>query len=38
VLRRLADLGVDADDADDLRLDKQLLTLVASLIAVMSFA
>jgi guanylate cyclase len=37
-LQRLADLGVDADDADDVRLDKEILTLVTSLIAVMSVA
>ena len=37
-LQRLADLGVDAGDAEDVRLDKGLLTLVTSLIAVMSFA
>ena len=37
-LQRLADLGVDADDTDDVRLDKGMLTLVVSLIAVMSFA
>jgi class 3 adenylate cyclase len=38
VFQRLAGLGVDADDPEDVRLDKGMLTLVASLIAVMSFA
>lgn len=37
-LRRLAEIGVAPDDPDDLRLDKAMLTLVTSLIAVMSFA
>jgi adenylate cyclase len=37
-LQRLADLGVDADDAEHLSLDKRILTLVTSLFAVMSFA
>ena len=36
-LQRLADLGVDADDAEDVRLEKGMFTLVVSLIAVMSF-
>ena len=37
-LQRLAALAVDVDDPEDLRLDKGMLTLVSSLIAVMSFA
>jgi guanylate cyclase len=36
--QRLADLGVDADDPDDVRLDKAMLTLVASLLAAMACA
>ena len=36
--QRLAGLGVDPGDPEDVRLDKAMLTLVASLIAVMSFA
>jgi len=38
VFQRLAGLGVDADDSDDVRLDKAMVTLVSSLIAAMSFA
>ena len=38
VLQRLAAVGVDVDDADDVRLDKAMLTLISCLIAVMSFA
>ena len=38
VLQRLARLGIDADDADDVRLDKAMLTLVASLLAAMACA
>jgi adenylate cyclase len=37
-LQRLASLGADAGDPEDLRLDKAMLTIVTSLIAVMSFA
>src|SRR5689334_17546312 len=37
-LQRLASLGVDVADEEDLRLDKGMLTLVSSLIALMSFA
>ena len=35
-LQQLAAVGVDAEDPDDLRLDKAMLTLVSSLLAVMS--
>ena len=38
VFQRLAGLGADAEDPDDVRLDKGIVTLVASLIAAMSFA
>jgi len=38
VFQRLAGLGVDADDPEDVRLDKAMLTLVASLLAAMAFA
>ena len=38
VVQRLAGLGVDAADAEDLRLDKAMFTLVSSLIGLMSFA
>jgi adenylate cyclase len=38
VFQRLAGLGVDADDPDDVRLDKAMVTLVASLLAAMSCA
>ena len=37
-LQRLAAIGVAVEDPDDVRLDKGMLTLVSSLIAVMSFA
>jgi adenylate cyclase len=37
-LQRLAAVGVDVGDPDDLRLDKAALTLVSCLIAAMSFA
>ena len=37
-LRRLAAIGVDVEDPDEVRLDKGMLTLVSSLIAVMSSA
>jgi adenylate cyclase len=37
VFQRLAGLGVDADDPDDVRLDKAMVTLIASLLAAMSF-
>ena len=37
-LQRLARLGVEAEDPEDVRLDKAMITLVASLIAMMSFA
>jgi adenylate cyclase len=37
-LERLAVVGVDADDSEDDRLDKAMLTLVAGLLAVMAFA
>ena len=36
VLRRLAAVGFDADDSDDVRLDKAMVSLVASLLAAMS--
>jgi adenylate cyclase len=36
ILRRLAAIGVDADDPEDLRLDKAMFTLVSSLLAVMA--
>lgn len=38
VLQRLAGLGFDVEDSDDLRLDKAMVTLVSSLLAVMSLA
>ncbi len=38
VLQRLAAVGVDGGDADDVRLDNAMLTLVSTLIALMSFA
>jgi len=38
VIQRLAGLGVDAEDPEEVRLDKAMLTLVASLLAVMAFA
>ena len=38
VFQRLAGLGVDAEDPDDVRLDKAMVTLVASLLAAMSYA
>jgi adenylate cyclase len=38
VFQRLAGVGVDAEDPDDVRLDKALITLVSSLIAAMSCA
>ena len=38
IFQRLAGLGADAEDSDDVRLDKGIVTLVASLIAAMSFA
>ena len=38
VLQRLAAVGVDVGDTDEVRLDKAMLTLVSFLIAVMSFA
>jgi guanylate cyclase len=37
-LQRLAAVGVDVGDEDELRLDKGMLTLVSCLIALMSFA
>jgi adenylate cyclase len=37
-LQRLAAIGVDVEDDDDVRLDKGMLTLVSCLIAAMSFA
>ncbi|MGZ6966359.1 MAG: adenylate/guanylate cyclase domain-containing protein [Acidimicrobiia bacterium] len=37
-LQRLAAIGVDVADEDDVRLDKGMLTLVSCLIALMSFA
>jgi adenylate cyclase len=36
ILRRLAAIGADADDPEDLRLDKAMFTLVSSLLAVMA--
>jgi len=36
VFQRLAGLGVDVEDPDDLRLDKAMVTLVSSLLAAMS--
>jgi class 3 adenylate cyclase len=38
LLERLADIGADRDDSQDLRLDKAMFTLVAALLAVMAFA
>ena len=38
VFQRLAGVGADAEDPDEVRLDKGIVTLVASLIAAMSFA
>jgi len=38
VIQRLASLGVDAEDPEDVRLDKAMLTLVATLLAAMAFA
>ena len=38
VFQRLAGLGVDVEDPDDVRLDKAMVTLVASLLAAMSCA